>query len=69
MTEQQVYRGVTVELHNPRKPQDGTYEIHLKPYESPAPAKASVTIRRNRYSKQVVDGWVEVATVWERLDD
>lgn len=64
-----VYRGVVEEWRIPGQKSAGTVKVYMKPYDKPGPAKASVTIRRNNFGKRYVDGWVEIATVWERLDD
>lgn len=41
----------------------------IGPYDKPGTAKAAVTRERKSRDNQFIDGWVEVATGWERLED
>lgn len=41
----------------------------IGPYDTVGAAKGQVTLARKDRKGQFVDGWVEVTTGWERIDD
>lgn len=48
----------------------GDVVIYSRCYDKPGPAKAFVTReRRSNYNGKFVDGWVEFAATWRRLED
>lgn len=71
MRTDKVYRGVVVTRIGIRdkygNKMDAKKVRHLKPYDKPGPAKASVTSYRNNHSRDFLEGYVEVSTEWERL--